>query len=339
MRTGWQKSDVVFSFACAPVGGHNAFKAVLEGNKKILENYGHIHAMANSFDLYAYGNYLAIPPSYGLTGSNFQNTLTIEGAIQQRSPIYEADLLKADLREDYAYVVGDATQCYPASIGLERWYRHVAFLPPDIFVIGDELSAAGTSTMNRITRWHIDYNPLFASTIDSVNQIIRITDKSALQANILYPAKPTYENIKVSPAVKQVNVMIKDIFSSDKERQILVVLSALENTATGAPASRLIRGENTIGAVVDSRNASRAAIFCINNKDGKDSFNRNFDFTSRSHTTCYLFSFLPDTGYDVSVSSKPGKDGMILYHMRVQKGKKYKTNSEGTMIVKTDDLR
>jgi len=340
MRTGWQKSDIVFSFTCAPVGGHNAYKAAMEGNKKILSNYGHVHAMANSFDLYAYGTYLAVPPSYGPIESNFHNTLTIEGANQQRSPKFDAGLLKVDLNKDYSYLLGDATQCYPSSINLNRWYRHTVFFPPGTFIIGDELKTSQISSTNKLTTWHLNFNPEWTSaTIDSINQVVKITGKSALQADLLYPSKFTYEIKKVGFAARQVNASVNNIFGSGKEQQILAVLSALENGDSKAPVARLIRGDRTIGAVVDDGNKSRAAVFCLESNDPGDLDAWNIELTAKKNTACYLFTFKPNTGYDVSVSSKKAKEDLIVYTLAVKKGKKYKTNSEGTLIIKLDQAK
>jgi hypothetical protein len=334
LRTGWQKSDLVFSFTCAPVGGHNAYKAAQEGNKKMLSNYGHTHAMANSFDLYANGTYLAVPPSYGPIESNFHNTLTIDGAKQQRSPKFDANLLKVELKKDYSYLVGDATQCYPASINLDRWYRHVVFFPPNTFIIGDELKASQTSSTNNLTTWHLNFNPEWTTaSIDSINQVIRITGKSALQANLLYPSKFAYETKRVGFAARQVNASVTNIFSSEKDQQILAVLSALENGESKAPAARLIRGDRTIGAVVDDGNESRAAVFCLKMDDSVGNDGLKIELSAQKNTNCYLFSLQPNTDYNVSVSSKQGKDGLTVYNLIVQKGKKYKANSEGTLIV------
>ena len=124
LRTGWRKSDVVCSFTCAPVGGHSARTAVLGGNTALLANYLHVHALANSFDIYCNGDYLAVPPGYGQIESNLHNSLTIEGAHQQRDPRYDANLLRTDHQPEYTYLVGDATACYPESIHLDRWRRH-----------------------------------------------------------------------------------------------------------------------------------------------------------------------------------------------------------------------
>ena len=338
LRSGWKASDVVFSYTCAPVGGHNARKAVLEGNKKILSNFGHTHAQANAFDLYAYGTYLAVPPSYGSLESNFHNTLTIEGAIQQRNPIFDARLLKTDLQKDYSYLLGDATHCYPSSINLNRWYRHTAFLPPKTFIIADELKSSQPSSSGKLTTWHIDFNTEFTkASIDSVRQTIKICGKSVLQADMLYPSKITFENKKVSWAARQVNASVKDIFSSGPDQQILAVLTAMENDKTKASATRLIKDESIIGAVIDNDNSSRAAIFTLNSSNPNDSYTRKFELVAQAKTTFYMFSLLPDCRYDISVSSKPSDNGLIIYNITVQKGNKFKSNAEGTMIIILDN--
>jgi hypothetical protein len=337
MRSGWQKKDVVCAFTCAPVGGHNARTAVLGGNTAMLDNYGHVHAQANSFDIYCNGNYLAVPPCYGQLESNCHNTLTIEGALQQRDPRYQASLLKTDRQPEYTYLVGDATDCYPKSIHLDRWYRHLAFLPPNVFVLGDELRVDQTSTANRPTKWHLDYNPDYAAAaVDSANQVIRITGPSAaLNAQILYPANLTYENSVVGPGwfAKQVSASINNLFAASKEEQIVAVLTALPGGTAGAPVCRLVRGVNAVGAVVDSGATSRAAVFCINSDAEAGSPTRNFDLQAQSVATCYLFSLQPNTGYDVAVSARPGENGLTLYSITVQKGQMQTTNAEGTLAI------
>ncbi len=334
LRTGWQKDDLVFAFTCSPVGGHNARAAVINGNRLMLSNYGHTHAQANSYDLYAYGNYLAVPPSYGRLESNNHNTLTIEGAIQQRKPQYEAKLLSTDLKNNYAYLLGDATECYPDSIGLKRWYRHVAFIPPDIFVIGDELRVSQISRTSRPTKWHLNYDPKSSYTIDSVNQIVNIDNNSTLQAKILYPSNVKYENKTLNYFAKQVSVVTDNIFGIDKQNQIVAVLTAMKKDNLNAPGSRLIKSENMIGAVVDRGNTCDAAVFCINTGSDQEFINRNFNLLSRKNTTCYIFSLATNTAYDVKIISKPNGDGLILYTIEIKKGRAYTANTEGTLILK-----
>ena len=337
MRTGWQKKDVVCAFTCAPVGGHNARTAVLGGNTALLDNYLHIHAQANSFDIYCNGDYLAVPPCYGQLESNLHNTLTIEGAVQRRDPRYDANLLKTDPQPEYTYLMGDATACYPESIHLNRWYRHLAFLPPNIFVLGDELRVSQTSVANRPTKWHLDYDLEHAATVDSVNQVISVTGPNAvLNAQILYPANLTYENTVVGPGwfAKQVSASINNLFAAGKEEQIVAVLTALSSGTAGAPVSRLVRGVNAMGAVVDSGATSRAAVFCINTDAEVDSLTRNFDLPAQSVTTCYLFSLQPNTGYDVAVSARPGENSLTLYSITVHKGQMQTTNAEGTLVIR-----
>jgi hypothetical protein len=338
MRTGWQKTDVVCAFTCAPVGGHSARTAVLNGNTALLANYGHVHAMANNFDIYCNGNYLAVPPCYGQLESNSHNTLTIEGADQQRHPRYDANLLKADQEAEYTYLVGDATACYPDSIHLDRWYRHLAFLPPNIFVLGDELRVSKTSAANRPTKWRLDYDSEHATAVmDSANRAIRITrGGSALIAKILYPGKLTYENAVLDNGwfAKQVSASINNLFAENKEEQIVAVLAALSSEAESVPLSRLVRGANAVGAVVDSGGASRAAVFGINTGAGPDSLTRNFDLLAQTVTTCYLFSLQPNAGYDVAVSAQDAENGLTRYTLTVQKGHMQMTDAEGTLVIR-----
>ena len=342
MRTGWRRTDVVCAFTCAPVGGHSARTAVLGGNTALLANYGHVHAQANSFDIWCNGDYLAVPPSYGQLESNLHSTLTIEGALQQRHPRYQANLLKTDRQPEYTYLVGDATACYPDSINLNRWRRHLAFLPPNIFVLGDELRVSQTSTANRPTKWHLDYDSEHAAaTVDPANQTIIIRrGSSALNAKILYPVNLTYEKDTVLGwFAKQVSASINNIFAAGKEAQIVAVLTALPGGADSAPVSRLVKGVNAVGAVVDSGAASRAAVFCINTDAGTDSLTRNFDLLAQTATTCYLFSLQPNTGYDVAVSAKSGGNGLTLYTFTVHKGQMQTTNAEGTLVIRLSGTR
>jgi hypothetical protein len=335
-RTGWQKPDVVWAFTCAPVGGHSGRTAVLDGNTAILANYLHCHAIANSFDIYCNGNYLAVPPSYGQVGSNCHNTLTIEGADQQQHPRFEANLLKTDHQADYTYVVGDATACYPESIHLNRWYRHFAFLPPNIFVIGDEMRVSETSTANRATKWHLDYDLERATaSVDAASQTITVKrGGGALNAKILYPSNLTYEHADLGWFAKQESAVVKNLFAASTEGQIVAVLTALPNEKDSVAISRLIKGENAVGAAVDSGATSRAAVFCINARDGVDSLTRKFDVPAQTAATCYLFSLQPKTGYDVAVSAKPAENGLTLYTVAVQKGQMQTTNAEGTLVVR-----
>ena len=335
MRTGWQKTDVVCAFTCAPVGGHNARTAVLGGNKALLANYGHVHAQANSFDIYCNGNYLAVPPCYGQVASNLHNTLTIEGALQQRDPHYQANLLKTDRQPEYTYLVGDATACYPDSIHLNRWYRHLAFLPPNIFVLADELRVSRTSIANRPTKWHLDYDSEHATaTVDSANQTIIVRrGNGALNAKILYPPNLTYENAEFGWFAKQVSASINNLFAADKEEQIVAVLAALSSDTAAAPVSRLVRSANAVGAVVDSGATSRAAVFCINTDVEADSLPRHFDLLAQTAATCYLFSLRPDTAYDVACSARSGANGLTLYTVTVQKGKMQTSNAQGTLVI------
>jgi methionine synthase I (cobalamin-dependent) len=186
----------------------------------------------------------------------------------------------------------------------------------------------------------LDYDPDYAATVDSADQVIKVTGVSAaLNAKILYPANLKYENADVGWFAKQVSASINNMFAANKEEQIVAVLTALPSVTAGAPVSRLVKGENAVGAVVDSGATSRAAVFGINTDDGADSLTRKFDLLAQADTTCYLFSLQPNTGYDVAVSAQPGGNGLTLYTLTVHKGQMQTTNAEGTLVIRLGGAR
>jgi hypothetical protein len=335
IRSGWQPKDVVFTFTCAPVGGHSARAAFLGGNTRMLANYGHTHTLANTFNLYINGSYLAVPPCYGQLSSDLHNTLTIEGASQVRHPQHEARIIKNDAQNDYIYLAGDATKCYPSHINLARWYRHVAYLPPNVFVLGDELIASSTSTAGRTTKWHLDYQPQNAPVIDRTNHKlgVRSFTGASMIVDFLHPLPLSYESRNLNWAAKQLTASRDNTFGSQRQEQILAVVTALENTSAQAPAARYINGPNVMGAVIDGTDQSRAAVFAINDENSQGNLVLEFDILSKTSLTCHVFSLLPNTGYDVLVSSQPGGGGLTLYSLTVQRGTLYTANAQGSITL------
>jgi hypothetical protein len=195
-------------------------------------------------------------------------------------------------------------------------------------VIADELKSSGKVTSDKPTIWHLDFNPEVSNaSIDSVNQVINITGKSTLTANLLYPSGMKMENKKVSWAGRQVNASVNSIFSTGNDQQILAVLAAHENTQK-APVSRLIKSDHLIGAVIDEETASKAVVFNLeNNREG------NFELVGRSKTTCYLFSCPPNAKYDVSISTKPSSNGLTIYTLQLKSGGKFQANENGTLVL------
>ncbi len=343
LKSGWSDKDVTFTFTSAPIGGHIVYQAAENGHD-FTENgeMYHIHALVNSFNLYVNGNYLATPPGEGYqeNGSELHNTLTIEGATQIRSPYSYAEMRKMDLQKDYIYMAGDATSVYPANINLQRWYRHIAYLPPDVFVIGDELMVKKTMNNNAVTKWQMDFNN-HINKVSISDSEIRVAssdaDKGALKADIFIDA----ENKKTEQQILhggwfdygQVTVSMENFFSEKTKQKILAVLTALESTEAVPPAVREVKADNIMGAVVDRTNRkSVSALFVIFQKDEKDNLPLHFNILSKDTLVCHIFSLAPEKSYDITATSSP--DGEFRnYSISITKGIQYTTNAQGSVTV------
>lgn len=112
----------------------------------------HSHADQNSFVVYAYGEPLAIDSGYypwwmsphhaaWSLQTKAHNCILVDGEGQPIQDITAKGRCVGSLAgPGSAYWVGEAAPAYPGK--LDRFRRHIAFLPPDLFVIYDELAAA-----------------------------------------------------------------------------------------------------------------------------------------------------------------------------------------------------
>jgi len=164
MRSGWGADAVMAGFKCGPFHGHKIqpyYEKMTDLGIKFQKiSGGHCHPDINSFQIYAYGKWLAIHPGYEKpkrTGSH--NTILIDGAGQlgdtsvtgrdygwfDREAVAAAKakstITKTETGVDYDYVIGDAGNIYPASTGLKKFYRHLLYIKPDVILVVDELEA------------------------------------------------------------------------------------------------------------------------------------------------------------------------------------------------------
>ncbi|HUT57394.1 MAG TPA: DUF4962 domain-containing protein [Phycisphaerae bacterium] len=344
LRSGWESNDVVFAFTCAPLGGHRGRAEVLAGDSRIKANIGHIHALAGSVDLFAYGNHLAVAPGYGMRDSRHHSTLTIEGCDQRLDPAFEAKIVRQDFAEDCAYIAGEASACYPPEAGLRSWVRHVAWLAPDVFVIADDLTAARPSAGGKATVWRLDYNPaLNDATLKPRDRAFLVAPKDpngpgALWVRLLAPTALDMDKQDVRPpnaswiAFGQVRASITDIFRHSARAGILAVLAAMRSASTAPPAVRQVSGEGVTGAVVDFGDSSRAAVFVT---DGGDSGGKplSFEVAARGKLTCQVFSLAPDSAYEARVIGRGEPGGKVVYAVTIGKGTGARTNAAGTLVV------
>lgn len=164
-RSDWGPDAVMVGFRCGPFHGHR-----LQGYYDKMTDLGwafqkfgggHCHPDINSFQIYAYGKWLAIDPGYekpkrtsshstilingvgqlgetGITGTDY-DWFDVEAAVAEKA---KSKIIKTESNPIYDYIVGDAGSIYPASSGLKQFLRHLIFIRPDIIIVVDELEAA-----------------------------------------------------------------------------------------------------------------------------------------------------------------------------------------------------
>ena len=154
-RSSWEPGAVMTGFKCSPMHGHKAQKYYDSRPGKAAEiGGGHGHPDVNSFQVFAYGKWLAIDPGYERPKwTRNHNTILVNGKGQlgegqtyfDRKAVLAARatsaITKAEHRGAWDYVVGDALSIYPRASGLTKFRRHFVFLRPDVVLTVDELAA------------------------------------------------------------------------------------------------------------------------------------------------------------------------------------------------------
>lgn len=218
-RSQWAEDAVMTGFKCGPMHGH---KVQPYYNRQFDENWaqihelggGHGHPDVNSFQIYAYGKWLAIDPGYErpkTTASH--NTLLVNGKGQlgegstwfDRETIIRArassKLTKVEAKRGYIYAVGDAGTIYPAATGLTRFHRHFVYLKPDVIVLVDDLRSEKNCTID----WLLHTEVAFSRKSDRA-YLARNGDVE-MDVELLLPAQADTEHdgkmLKLSTAMKQ----------------------------------------------------------------------------------------------------------------------------------------
>lgn len=134
-------------------------------------SFNHSHAEQNSFMIEAYGSPLAISsgyyPWYGSPHhatwtweSRSKNTILVNGRGQRVQSIdAKGQIVRASFGSQFDYVIGDATQAYEGRI--DRFWRHLWFIKPNLILIYDQLEAPGETTYDWLlhTEQRMDVDP------------------------------------------------------------------------------------------------------------------------------------------------------------------------------------
>ncbi|MBA3633973.1 MAG: DUF4962 domain-containing protein [Acidobacteria bacterium] len=151
-RSDWTKNATAFAFRAAPPEGHAAARLA----SKISDwrqNTGHAHPDANSFIIWANGEYLTGDSGYaGVPLTEHHNTLIFGGRGQAKEDrghdafagvLYERlnqiRITDAKLSDKKVTIIADATAAYEPEVGVKRFVRKFEFTAPDDFLVTDEV--------------------------------------------------------------------------------------------------------------------------------------------------------------------------------------------------------
>ncbi|MBW7996612.1 MAG: hypothetical protein FVQ81_08625 [Candidatus Glassbacteria bacterium] len=188
LRAGWSEGDPVLFFAGGHMLGRAATAAWKAGNTRLPGGMAHVHANAGSLYLWADGAFPLCPPGYGGRDGRFHSTVMIDGHGQRFDPAYRVDLQHYEQGENYVYLAAELSGAYPETLGLDRFYRQVVFLPPRTVLIVDRLATTGgTRRYVRRYEWLLHTDPTVADwqlSGDTIASVHRETGRTLLSVTV-----------------------------------------------------------------------------------------------------------------------------------------------------------
>jgi len=183
MRNGWIDDAVLVGFKCGPFHGHKLHpyyeKQVDEGwsSYHTIVN-GHGHPDVNSFQIYAYGKWLATEPGYSKPKWTRDHCTILANNLGQlgegsnwfdREEVVAAkaksNIIKTENTSQFDYVIGDAGNIY-RDLNLIKFYRHLIYIKPDFIIIADELEA---NPYANYFEWRLRTKHKRAEFVDNMN--------------------------------------------------------------------------------------------------------------------------------------------------------------------------
>jgi len=151
-RSDWSRNATAFAFKCGPPEGHHT-EAMLKQFPDWRLSSGHAHPDANSFIIFARGQYLTGDSGYaGVPLTEHHNTLLINGKGQGKEGdghdafaemSYELmnriRIIDFKVDQNKVTVRGDATTAYLPELGLKKFVRQFVYQPDTQFAITDEV--------------------------------------------------------------------------------------------------------------------------------------------------------------------------------------------------------
>src|SRR5262245_17192386 len=145
-RSDWSRNATAFAFKCGPPEGHHT-EAMLKQFPDWRLSSGHAHPDANSFIIFARGQYLTGDSGYaGVPMTEHHNTLLVDGKGQGKEGeghdafsemSYELmngiHIIDFKILPNRVTVRGDATAAYLPELGLKKFVRQFVYQPGSSF--------------------------------------------------------------------------------------------------------------------------------------------------------------------------------------------------------------
>jgi heparinase II/III-like protein/uncharacterized protein DUF4962 len=151
-RSGWSKTATAFAFKTGPPEGHHT-ESLLRQFPDWRLSSGHAHPDANSFIIFAHGQYLTGDSGYaGVPLTEHHNTLLVNGKGQGKEGeghdafadasydlMNRIRIVEVKVEKDKVTVRGDATAAYLPELGLKKFVRQFIYRSDNSFTITDEV--------------------------------------------------------------------------------------------------------------------------------------------------------------------------------------------------------
>jgi hypothetical protein len=212
-RSDWSKNATAFAFKCGPPEGHHT-EALLQQFPDWRLSSGHAHPDANSFIIFARGQYLTGDTGYaGVPMTEHHNTLLVNGKGQAKEGAghdvfaglsYEVlnRIRITDVKVEQGQVIvrGDATAAYEPELGLKKFVREFVYQPRSGFTVSDDVETTQPAVLTFLLHAddHIEKDDgclfhikaggvklLVDPTVDQPNEI-----KSAIETNVVTAPGP-----------------------------------------------------------------------------------------------------------------------------------------------------
>jgi hypothetical protein len=202
-RSNWTGNATAFAFKCGPPEGHHAAKLLKQFPEWRLSS-GHAHPDANSFIIFAGGQYLTGDSGYaGVPLTAHHNTALIDGRGQGREgqghdafdgvsydQLNRIRITRVELSRRSALLRGDATAAYQPELSVVRFEREFRFDGRNLFTVSDDFQSNQPRTFT--TLLHADGRVTQAGerqySIDASTRSLKIDiERPAKTRNVIEP--------------------------------------------------------------------------------------------------------------------------------------------------------